>query len=169
MNRLIRVNAVRLLLFILVQILVLRHVSLGPYIHIFLYPIGILLLPIGLNTALFMLFAFLTGLSVDMFYHSLGVHAGAMVLMAFLRPFVLKLIEPHSGYEKGDAPVASKFGLIWYLEYSGILLFLFVFTFYSLEAFSFIYWLDVLIKTILSFIVSYILVLIHQMILNPRN
>ncbi len=169
MNKLLRANLIRIILAIAVQVLVFRHVPLGPYAHIFFYPIVVLLFPVEINTALLMLIAFFTGLTVDIFYHTIGVHAGAMVFMAFMRPFVLRFLQPHLGYERGDVPVASKFGLIWYLQYASWLMFGFIFAYYALEAFSFVYFGDIILKSSLSFVVTMIMILIHQMIFNPKH
>ncbi|HHS96004.1 MAG TPA: hypothetical protein ENJ45_05380 [Phaeodactylibacter sp.] len=169
MNKYIQKNLIRIVLFVAIQVLVFKHVPLGPYAHILFYPLAILLLPIEMNATLLMLIAFLTGLVVDLFYHSLGVHAGAIVLMAFLRPTWLLMLQPHLGYDRDDAPLASGFGLIWYLQYTSVLIFVFLLAYFSFEAFSFAYLTDILSHTVLSFVVTMIMVLIHQMIFNPKR
>jgi hypothetical protein len=43
--------------------------------------------------------AFLLGITVDMFVDTPGVHTSASVFMAFVRPFVLRILAPRDGYE----------------------------------------------------------------------
>ena len=168
----IRRIILRFLAFILLQVLVLKQINLGGaefnYFSILIYPVTILLLPIHINKTFLLLISFLVGITVDLFYNSPGVHAGALVFMAFLRPYVLKYLEPSSHYGSTDMPYATKFGLLWYMRYIGILLFIFLFTYFSIEIFTFFYFKTILLKTIFSFIISFGFLLIHQMLFNPK-
>lgn len=166
-------NIIRTILFILVQVLVFKQVALGGadfnYFHIIIYPLAILLLPIDTPKPLVLLIAFAVGLLVDVFYDSIGLHAAALVFMAYLRPVVLRALQPDTGYKKNAFPVASVFGLLWYLQYSGFLLFVFLLVYFSFEAFTPVYIGSILLKTFLSFLVSFALVILHQIIVNPKR
>jgi len=60
---------------------------MNPYIYI----LFILLLPANTNRSLLLIIAFFTGLTVDFFAHTLGLHAAASVFIAYLRPGTIRL------------------------------------------------------------------------------
>ena len=79
------------LLYLLLQILILRNIVLFDYAFCFVYIGAILLLPAEVNRTLLLIMGFLTGLLVDVFYNTLGMHAAATLLIAYLRPFWIQL------------------------------------------------------------------------------
>ncbi|GAB2765263.1 hypothetical protein GCM10027275_03220 [Rhabdobacter roseus] len=79
------------LLYLVLQILILRNVVLFDYSFCFVYVACILLLPAETNRTLLLVLGFLTGLIVDVFYNTLGMHAAASTLVAYLRPFLVRI------------------------------------------------------------------------------
>ncbi len=171
MNSQIVANIVRFIVLVPLQGLVLRYIGADweefPYLHILLYPVFIMLLPLRTPQVLVMVIAFVAGLAVDAFYSTPGMHASAAVFMGFARTPVLRMLEPRSGYNVNHSPTAARLGLQWFLRYCAIMLGLYIFFYFSVEAFSFVYLADIFLKTIVSFIVSMIFVLIFQIIFNP--
>ncbi len=157
------------MLFIQLVLLKRINITIGDfnYIHLTIYPIIILLLPHNSPRPLTILIAFLIGLFVDVFYDSLGVHAGACTLVAFVRYYILAFISPSSGY-KNPALTSYNYGVTWLLTYAGIFLFIHLFTLYSLEAFSFVYITEIALRTIFSFVASLFLVMVGYLIFNPK-
>jgi hypothetical protein len=133
-----------------------------------LYPLFILLLPIKIARSAQLLLAFLLGIAVDMFYDSPGLHAGALVFMAYVRKYILKFLEPVDGYSIESTPTIRKYGFNWFLIYSSLLMFIHLIVFFSLEAFSFVYFFEIILKTIFSFIFSQIIIIVYVLILNPK-
>src|SRR5690554_4655691 len=129
------------------QVIIFRNVHIGRgdfnYIHIFIYPIFILMMPVRTSGTTLMLLAFLMGMIVDIFYESLGVHTSALVFMAFMRPFVLGFIEPREGYSVNSRPTIGEHGLAWYLIYSSVLFFFFLLFYFTMETFTFAYFLSI--------------------------
>lgn len=72
-----------------VQLLVLRNVALFGYAFGFVYLAGILMLPSDTNRTLLLFMGFGLGLLVDAFSNTLGMHAAAATLLAYLRPYWL--------------------------------------------------------------------------------
>ncbi len=173
MNNTIVTNVWRFIGLVLLQGLVFRNVGAGwenfPYLNIILFPIFILLLPLRLPKTTVILLGFLIGIAVDFFYNSMGLHASAAVFTAFMRPFVLNILEPRGGYNMNYSPTASRMGLNWFLRYAAILMFLHLFFYFSAEAFTFVYIVDILAKTMISFVVSMVFILIYQLLLNPTD
>ncbi|GAO29176.1 rod shape-determining protein MreD [Geofilum rubicundum] len=148
---------------LLVQVLVLNNLNLGGYINPWLYVLFILILPVEMPNWLLLVLAFATGLIMDTFLNTIGLHASATVFLAFLRPFLLRFFAPRDGYEPGSLPVTSHFGLGWFLKYTLLAvlahhLFLFI-----VEAFSFENFLATLWKTILSSLVTLVVIMIAQL------
>lgn len=78
-------------LYMALQILVLRNLVLFDYGFCFIYIAGILLLPAHFNSTLVIIFSFFTGIALDFFYNTFGLHAAASVLVAYLRPYWINL------------------------------------------------------------------------------
>lgn len=171
MNKILQRNIIRGFFILFIQLVLLKRIDITfgdfNYIHFTIYPLIILFLPFKTSRTLVIGVAFLIGLFVDLFYDSLGVHAAACTLTAYLRIYILNLISPVEGYSK-DSLTAYVYGLPWFLSYLGIFLFIHLITLYSIEAFSFVYMKEILLRTIFSFIASLFLILIGQLIFNPK-
>lgn len=78
------------ILYLTLQILLVRNVVLFDYGFCFIYIACILLLPNEISFTWLLLIAFATGVVVDTFYNTLGMHAAATVLMAYARPLIVR-------------------------------------------------------------------------------
>jgi hypothetical protein len=77
-------------LYLALQILIARNLVLFDYAFCFVYIACILLLPTEISLTWTLLIAFATGVIVDIFYNTLGMHAAATVFMAYCRPLVVQ-------------------------------------------------------------------------------
>ncbi len=77
-------------LYLALQILLARNLVLFDYAFCFVYIACILFLPNEVSRGWLLLIAFATGIVVDTFYNTLGMHAAATVLMAYCRPLVVR-------------------------------------------------------------------------------
>lgn len=82
--------SIRFILLVLVQVLVLNNINFLGYINPYLYLLFILTFPFTGNKSLLIILSFLLGLTIDLFGDSGGVHAAACVVIAYLRPVILK-------------------------------------------------------------------------------
>ena len=173
MNSVIFTNSLRFIGLCLLQVLVLKGMASGEgtfkYVSVILYPVFILLLPIRIPHPLLVFLGFLIGFTVDMFYDSLGVHASASVFIAFIRPSVLKALEPRGGYNINESPTKFRLGFNWFFTYACILMFLHLLFYFSMEIFTPVYLGEIIMRSTFSFIVSMIFVIIYQFIFNPRE
>jgi hypothetical protein len=173
MNKEWRINGLRIIILILFQVFILKGIRLSDaptqYVNIIIYPVAILLLPMDIPQFFVLLIAFTAGLTVDLFYNSIGVHAAACLWMAACRTFVLKFLEPKSGYSIDQKPNGYSLGIFWFFQYVSALMLIYFFFYFSLEIFTFVYLGEILIKTILSFVVSMFVISILQILLNPKN
>lgn len=83
-------NSVRFVVVVLVQVLICNHIDFLGYINPFIYIYFILLFPFNANRSLFLLIAFALGLTIDIFSDTGGAHAAASLIIAYIRPFVLR-------------------------------------------------------------------------------
>ena len=173
MNSIIVVNILRFVGLLLLQGLVFKNIGVGwesfPYLHIIVFPLFILLLPLRTPKTLVIFLAFVIGISVDFLYDTLGVHASAAVFTGFVRSLVLKMLEPRGAYNMSYSPTIARMGLGWFVQYVSILMFAHIFFYYSVEAFTFVYIVDILIKTFVSFFASMVFIMIFQLLLNPLD
>lgn len=171
MSRVIQSNIIRFIVFFLLQVLVFKGVDLNSgsfqYFHLLIYPIAILLLPIDLPKPYVLLLGFLIGISVDIFYDSLGVHASASVFMAYTRSYILKILEPRGGYNF-RTPGLGNSEFSWFASYLALSMALFLIFYFSMDAFSFVYFVKIILNTIFSFIISVSIIIIYQVIFRTR-
>ena len=90
MNNILASNITRFFALLLAQVGICNNINFLGYINPYIYIIFILLYPTKANRLLFLLLAFNLGLLVDIFMDSGGVHAGASVVLVFVRPVFLK-------------------------------------------------------------------------------
>jgi rod shape-determining protein MreD len=147
---------------IFLQILVFNNIQFSGFINPYFYVIFIILLPFETPGWLLLTTSFLLGISVDIFSHTLGMHAAACTFMAFIRPTILKSFAPRDGYEAGTMPRLSIFGLEWFAKYALILIFLHHLVLFYTEMFRFSDFFYTLLRAILSTIFTGFLVIISQ-------
>lgn len=145
---------------VLFQVLVLNRLDLSFYINPYIYLLYILLLPFRMQHWVLMLVAFVSGLLMDAFSGTAGLHAASLVFLAFVRPHWINVITPKGGYEAEDRPSIRAQGFSWFLLYSIVLVFLHHFFYFFLEVFSLTSAFSTLGKTLLSTIVSTILIVL---------
>lgn len=173
MSKLITQNIIRFVVCLFAQVLIFKSIafSVHPFNYgaFIIYPLFIFLLPLNVPKAVVILSSFFLGLGVDMFYDSPGVHASACVFTAYIRPIVLRAIAPVEGYKKmNESPSSNNLGFIWFATYAGILLALHLLFYFSVEAFTFVFFIDILLKVIISFIFSIGIYFLHQIIFRTR-
>lgn len=160
----------RFLGLILLQGFILINASLFnglaiPLVYIFF----ILLLPVDLNRVLLLVICLVTGILIDLFYNTLGFHASACLFLGFIRPGILKTLQPREGYDQSGEISIRNMGLNWFALYAGILivghhLWLFIF-----DDFNFAYLGKTLLKIILSSTYTFILVLLLHLLFSKNK
>lgn len=172
MSNAISTNIIRIILLFLAQILVFKHITFGisdfAYIHFLIYPVAFLLLPVKTPSIILLPLSFLIGLGIDFFYDSPGVHASASVFSAYFRSLVIAFLEPYDGYNVDDVPNIKRMGFGYFVSYMSIVLLAHMLFYFSVEAFSFVYFFDIFLKTIFSFIMSFIVIFIMLSIFKTK-
>ena len=137
MNHTLLINIARFILLLLLQVLVFNNMNLGGYLTPAIYVLFILLLPQSINKSMLLILGFGTGLTIDLFLNTPGLHAGATVLMAFARPGIIRLFFRNLEFSSGEAPDVLKLGLGGFFRYAFVLIFIQHMALFLLEVFSF--------------------------------
>lgn len=153
-------NLKRFLFLILLQVLVLNHVQWSGYVNPYIYILFIMMLPIETPKWAVLFLGFATGLIVDMFGNTSGLHAAATTLLAFARPGILNLIAPRDGYEAETTFTPQKMGLNWFLAYVIMLTVIHHFFLFYIEVFRFSEFFHTLFKAVINSIISIVLIVI---------
>lgn len=124
------------LFLLLLQVFVVRELTLWNVGFCYLYAVIFLAIPISFPTIYALITAFFMGLFIDLFYNTMGINAFASVLLVFLKPTVLKSISTPTHFEDTDLITPHSLGLIKFVLYGAILLFAHHFALFQLQAFS---------------------------------
>ncbi len=160
-NEVVR-NSIRFVLLVLLQVLIVQNIHLGAYVILFPYILFILLLPFETPKLLVMLIAFFTGLVIDMFYDTAGIHAAVCTLIGYSRHYVLKVLSPREGYDAGQSPTIQSMGAVWFITYSATIIFIHHLFFFYLEIFRFSEFFTTLLRVFLSTIGTFVFVYVIQ-------
>ncbi len=173
MSNLVMTNVLRFLALVLIQVLILKNINIGgqsfDYIHLIIYPLFLILLPLRTPHSILVLLGFLIGLCIDAFYDTYGIHASASVFTGFIRPYVLKLFEPKGGYNLNYSPTKRRLGFNWFLFYCSTMLVVHLFFYFSVDAFTFYYFYEITLRTISTFILSMLIILIYKFVFDPEE
>lgn len=135
-----------------------------------LYPLVLLLLPVNTPSWLAMLLGFGTGLTMDYFCNTPGMHAAACVLLTFIRPFLLGLFFQQSTKELGGIiPGLFRMGFSSFLVFIAVSVLAHHLFFYTLQIWSWSNFGLILFKTLLSGILTILLILLSQLLFASRD
>jgi hypothetical protein len=165
-------NTFRIILFILVQFYVLNQIK-NPVLHKFIVPViyylPLLWLPFSISRWGLLFTGFITGLTLDYFMMTPGLHAAACVLMCYIRPYVINILAPKDAAEftyREPSPKAMQ----WtpYMVYVFILTLLHHGYMVFLEWLSFGSFLDFILKVISTTIISMLMIVTVELIFPRR-
>ncbi|MBC8112133.1 MAG: Rod shape-determining protein MreD [Verrucomicrobia bacterium] len=151
------------LIYIFVQVLLMRYFVLFEGVAAcFVYISFLLLLPFETGSVLLLLLGFATGLLTDIFYDTLGIHAAACVMLAFLRPLVIRLLTPRGGYEDNSIISLNYMGISWFVPYAFLLVLVHHLVLFFAEAAKLSLFFPTLLKVVASSLFTTLLIVILQ-------
>ena len=112
-------NILRFAVFILIQVLLLNKI---PHLHRFITPyiyfLFLLWLPFSVSRQWLLIIGFLTGLTLDYFTMTPGLHTAACLLIAYVRPFLISVLMPKDSSDFNYREPSPK-AMLWtpYLVY----------------------------------------------------
>jgi rod shape-determining protein MreD len=160
-NSILRFSLIFILL-LLLQVLLFDNIQFSGYVNPYVYILFILLLPVDIASWLLLLICFATGLIIDFFNGSPGMHTSATVLAGFLRPYVLRIVSPSDGYESSSDPSMAVYGFRWFLSYSLLIVLIHHTALFYLEVFRFADFFRTMLRVILSTLFSMTFILLIE-------
>jgi rod shape-determining protein MreD len=160
-NSILRFGIIFILL-ILLQVLLFNNIQFSGYVNPYVYIMFILLLPVEIPSWLLLLLSFATGLIIDFFTGSPGMHTSATVLAGFVRPYVLRIVSPRDGYESGSDPAMLTYGFRWFLTYALLIVLVHHTTLFYLEVFRLADFFRTMFRVLLSTLFSMTFILLIE-------
>lgn len=149
-------------LLVLLQEFFFSNIQLSGFLNPYVYVLFVLMLPMKTPRWLLLTAAFLLGLSVDIFADTLGFHAFATTLIAFVRPYVINFFTHRDDFGKGSVPSLAVYGLPWFLRYAASMIVIHHFALFYLEAFTFQGFFFTFFRIIISSAFTLLVVLLAQ-------
>ncbi|MDJ1480089.1 Rod shape-determining protein MreD [Cytophagaceae bacterium YF14B1] len=162
-------QAIYFVIYVGLQMVFVRNLVVFDVAFCFVYVAFILLLPLETDTVLLLLLSLITGLLVDSFYDTAGIHAAACVLMGYLRPWVIRIITPRGGYDQNLRISLDYMGTEWFFSYSLILIVFHHLALFLIEASQWSLVPLALLKTLCSSVFTWIMLIIIQYLFYRRR
>lgn len=152
-----------LMILLLLQLTILDNIQLHSYLYINIYILAIYILPYRLRNATILFFGFFLGLFLDLANNTMGIHAAATTLIAYIRPRLLMLTSNREQIDdiQGKQKI-SDFG--WFFKYVLISTAIFNVVLILGEAFNFHNFLITLMRILFSTIASTFFILLYYFI-----
>jgi rod shape-determining protein MreD len=167
MNSTLLVNIFRFILLLAVQIVIFNNMTFLGFIIPLPYLLFIILYPVNGNRSALLITSFLLGLTMDVFSNSGGVHATACVTLAYFRPYIFKfafgISYEYQTIKLNDVLTTERFSFLL------ISVIIHHFTLFILEAFQVSFFLDILIRTLLSTVFTIISCIIIIYLIKPNK
>jgi rod shape-determining protein MreD len=160
-NSILRFGLIFILL-ILLQLLLFNNIQFSGYVNPYVYILFILLLPVDIPSWLLLFISFTTGLIIDLFSGTPGMHSSATLMAGFFRPYILRVISPRDGYEAGAAPSMIAYGFRWFLSYTLLIVLIHHTTLFYLEVFRFSEFFRTMLRVLLSSLFSIAFILLIE-------
>jgi len=159
-NSILRFGLIFIILMLL-QVLVFDNIEFSGYVNPYVYIMFIILLPVEIPSWLLLILCFITGIILDFFSGSPGMHSSATVLAGFTRPAILRIVSPRDGYELRAEPSMMSYGLRWFITYTVLVVLVHHTALFYLEVFRFADFFRTLLRVLLStlFTVTFIVLI----------
>jgi rod shape-determining protein MreD len=169
MNRLVITNFFRFIVLILIQVLIMNKVNFYGFLNPYVYILFILLLPFETPGWLLLLLSFVTGLTIDIFSGTLGLHAASTVFAGFMRPYIIKFVGEKPEYDITTQPQLQQMGLKWFMAYALLMIFVNHLFLNLLDVFSFDEFWQTMLRIILSSLFTFMFIMLFEYIFAPRK
>ena len=133
-------NISRFVILILLQVFVFNYVQWFGFLNPFVYVLFLILLPVEIPKSIQYIIAFITGFIVDAFLRTYGIQAFACVLLVFLRPYIILILNGLKPLDPGVKPVPGVKDFNWILVYTFLLVFVHQISVTALEIFEWEQW-----------------------------
>lgn len=146
-----------MVLLIFIQVAIFNNINFWGYANPYVYVIFILLYPLDKNKYLFLIYAFILGLSIDFLEHTGGVNAFASVFVAYIRYFIAEIIQAGKTYEAEEIKLGN-FGFIQWVIYLVLIIYFHNFLVDFMESFKFELLGEIAVKSLIGSGLSLVLI-----------
>ncbi|RZK55646.1 MAG: rod shape-determining protein MreD [Pedobacter sp.] len=167
-SKTIFLNIFRWIVLLFVQIFLLRNLSFYNLSTPFVYVLFLLVLPFRIPNLLLFLIAFGTGLTLDAFYDTMGVHASACVALVFVRILFISVSLNRDAIDEPE-PSLGNMGFKWFSIYAVLCIFVHHLVLFFLEAFKLSELAYTLGRSLLSAVFTIFTVLLVEAIFHNRK
>ncbi|OJJ17187.1 hypothetical protein BKI52_31250 [marine bacterium AO1-C] len=164
-NKTIISQVVFFVLYVVLQVFVAKYLDLFDVAFCFLYINFIFNIPHDTKREVLLLLGFVMGFVIDSFYNTWGIQSAACVFIAFVRPFIIKVLTPKNAGEENEI---RDMGFLRFGLYALILTFLHHSIIFFIEVAHFKYFFNTIIKIFFSTIFTLVVIIIIQY-LSPRK
>lgn len=147
------------------QALLFDNIQLWGYLNPYPYCLFVLLLPVNTPKNLQLTLAFALGIVIDILSSTLGLHAAATTLIAFLRPYLIDTLQTRQFYGKEIIPSMRQMGFSWTARYTLILIAIHHLTLFLLTATSLANILNSLLRATINTLLTSAIIILAQLFL----
>lgn len=147
--------------FVLAQTMVLGRIHLFGYATPLLYVYFVAMFNRNYPKWAVLLWSFAMGLTIDVFSNTPGVAAASLTLIGAIQPYFLEPFIPRDSVDD-LRPSIRTIGMVKYVYYIAVLVVLYCIVFFSLEAFNFFNWMDILKSVGGSAVITLVLILTFE-------
>ncbi|MGI9525646.1 MAG: rod shape-determining protein MreD [Weeksellaceae bacterium] len=162
------IQLIILFLLMLLQVVIFNNINYLGFANPFIYVLFILLLPLDTNRYLILTYAFILGIGIDIFEMSGGINAFATVFIAFIRPFIVNVINMGNNEEAENVKL-FRFNFIQWFIYLATLIFSHHFIVLILEKFSFDNISHTLRQSAIGALITLIVIGIYIILFPPKR
>lgn len=149
------------IVFVAIQVLILNNIYYLRIATPFLYLYFLLKVPVGTSRSTMLVLSFMTGLTIDIFSNTPGMHAAACTFVGFFRASMIRFLIGKELLE-GAFPSYSVFGLGGFLRYTALFVFLHHVVLFLVESLTLFDPLFLIIRILSSTLLSIILIAIVE-------
>jgi hypothetical protein len=169
MNNRLSGQAINFLIYVSLQVLIVKNMVLFDTAFSYIYIAFLLLLPFDTGKLSLLFLGFITGFIVDIFYDSLGINAAASVLLMYIRPYWLNMVASRESEENIFNPGLRNIGFEAFITYIFHLIFIHHFALFFLDAGGFHMFFYVIGKVIFSTLLTGSLIIVLQFLFYPKG
>jgi hypothetical protein len=151
------------------QLFLFRDTALLGFAYTFVHIGIVLLMPTDTTPIVAMIIAFCVGFLVDLFYDTIGLHAAACVLIAFLRPRIVGIFSVQGELNAMSEYNVESGGPLWFFQLALTSSFLFCSLLFILESTSLLIFFYALLKIMASSIATALFLTMYSYLWASRS
>ncbi|WP_262247098.1 rod shape-determining protein MreD [Parapedobacter soli] len=162
-------NTIRFCVLVALQVFLFKNMGYYNLATPFPYILFVLLLPVGIPNFVLYCLAFLTGITVDAFYDTLGVNAAACAALAWGRILFIRITLQSDQHENYMTPLLGTVPFRWYFLYVSLTTLFHHSVLFMLETFTFHHFHYTITRIFLSCIFTVVIILLFSLLFYRKK